>query len=526
MNLMNKNGLVIRLAIIVVFAASAVGFFATQIFYRITYINEVALTKQKIEQLNLTVSATVSIATYLVDEELMREVVNGLVSNDIIKSVAIVTDGLRISSVDAQENDTTLNFVLFSPFEATREVGTLHITPNFTFIEQGAKKIGFDNAIATAVQVTVVTVIIILVAYFIITNPIIKVAKELHRIRPGTKERIHLPKNHQESEIGTLVKDINGLLEKTEFQIEEERNLRNEVQRLSKHFQMLFEYSTSPIVLTEQNGNILLYNRSFSSLLKKINQPLKKNFGLYLKDLFHESEHVEQQVKTILDAGEISTGEFQMLNQQASEDVWVQAIISATIDKNYKAHYQITLHDISQRKQQLESLSHKAHTDDLTQLLNRRGAEQALNSFIANATPFVLLLLDLNKFKPINDIYGHETGDDILRHIAAQLSKSLRRRDILSRWGGDEFVIVLPNLTLEEAKEVSEKIYQHIGVSYFVEKHNISLSVSASIGGVLFPDGEKTLHALIEKADNAMYRTKELQKSGERCFVTFFSELS
>lgn len=523
---MNKNGLVVRLAIIVILAASAVGLVATQIFYQITYNNEYGYSIEKIEQLHQTVSSTASIATYLEDEELVREVVKGLVSNDIIDGVAVTTPALKVTSQKFINNENTKRFILFSPFEESRVVGTLSITPNIEYIKFRAREIGVDNSVTTIAQIAIVALVIILVTYFIITKPIIHIANVLHNIRPGTNERVPVAKSHEKSELGSLVHDVNLLLEKAEFQISEERNLRNEVLRLSKHFQMLFEHSSSPIVLSEPGGDILLYNRAFMNILQQLDMPIKRNFGSYLIELFSVPDGFEESVTQALENEGSFSGEFKLASAVKDQALWVQTIITATVDDNYNKRYQITLHDISQRKKQLESLNRTANTDALTKLLNRRGAEKSIRSLIQSRTPFTLFLLDLNKFKPINDIYGHDAGDEILKHIANKLMDELRRRDLICRWGGDEFLVVVPNLNKIEAFEVATKAYYAIATPYFVEKYQVELSVGASIGGVAYPEDDMMFEGLIDKADAAMYHTKALQKQGVQRTITFFKELS
>ena len=522
---MNKNGLVIRLAIIVIFAASAVGFLATQVFNRITYLNELSLGKNKIEQLHNTVSSTASIATYLEDYELVTEVINGLVSNDIVKGVKIKTSNLVVGSKGYSETIDTAEFQIFSPFEDERVVGTLAITPNLLHIENRAKKISFDNSIAIFLQASLVTLIIIIVAYAVITKPILRIERRLHKIVPGTSERIEIPRHHNKSEIGSLAADINLLLDRTESQLEQERNLRDEVERLSKHFKTLFEKSTSPIILTEPKGNILLYNEAFSSLLKRINIPLKKNYGPYLRELFIDQYELNNVVEIAFGNEEIASGEFRLINNESKKDVWVQSIVTSSMSDDYKEHYQITLHDISKRKLQLDNLDEEAKTDELTKLLNRRGAEQKINSLISSNTPFALILLDLNKFKPINDTHGHEAGDKILIHVASQLTTGLRQRDILSRWGGDEFIIVLPNLPHNEIEDIAIKIKEHIEAPLYIPVKNISLSIGVSMGVAFFPDDHLSLKDIVQSADKAMYWSKENQHKDKKNYFCLYQDL-
>ena len=508
----------------VIFAMLAVGLIISQVFLRITYLNEFETGQHKIEQLYKTVSSTASIATYLEDSELVQDVISGLISNDIVNGVSISTEQLKATSDNFIENQSTQTFALYSPFEKDRQVGRLVITPNLEQIKKRADKISWDNQVAITIQATIITFIIVIVAYVIVTQPIISIAKRLHVLRIGSSERIILPNFHKKSEIGLLVGDINSLLDRTSQQISEERKLRLQVEKLSRHFKLLFENSNSPIVLSEPNGDIILYNQSFSDILSRLKIPLKQNFGPYLRELFDNQTGLDQLIETAFNNNEIASGEFKLGYSDSDKPVWVQTIVSSTVTEDYREYYQITLHDISLRRLELEQLDQKAHTDELTKLINRRGAEQQIKRLIHQKIPFAVLLLDLNKFKPINDIYGHDIGDEILNYVSTQLTKCLRRRDLLSRWGGDEFVIVLPKLNKEEVTNVCDKIIHNIEKPYFIKKDDISLTVSASIGASFYPDDNLTLEKLVKAADIAMYQRKENRASKDN--VVFYDGLT
>lgn len=523
---MNKSGLILRLTVVVIFSMLAIGLIISQVFFRITYLNEFEAGQHKIEQLYKTVSSTASIATYLEDSELVNEVISGLISNDIISGVSISTEQLKTSSDNFIDSPSTQTFALYSPFEKDRQVGSLRITPNIENIKTRADKISWDNQVAITIQSTIITFVIIIVSYVIVTQPIISIARRLHELKIGSDERISLPAFHNKSEIGLLVGDINVLLDRTTNQISEERILRMQVEKLSRHFKLLFENANSPIVLSEPNGDIILYNRSFSDILSRLNIPLKQNFGPYLRELFNNKTELDQVIETAFNNNEIASGEFKLDYLDNKQAVWVQTIISSTITEDYREYYQITLHDISLRKKELEQLDQQAHTDDLTQLVNRRGAEQQIKRLIHQQVPFAILLLDLNKFKPINDIYGHDVGDEILSYVSTQFTLCLRKRDLLARWGGDEFVIVLPNIDKKETKNVCKKIIQNIEKPYQASNIDHQLSVSASIGASFYPNDKVTLEELIKTADKAMYQCKEINKVTPNTSVIFYDDIT
>jgi diguanylate cyclase (GGDEF)-like protein/PAS domain S-box-containing protein len=522
---MNKSGLVIRLAIVIAFTAVIVGLITTQIFYRFTFLNEQALAEQSIHQLYNTVSPTASIASYLGDEELAEEVVNGLISNDIITSVAIEADVIMVTSNNYKRLNETIEFVLFSPFQKERQVGTLFVNTNEEFIATKANNLSTTNTFVVAVEAFIITIISILVTYSVITRPILSIGKALHSISPGTNERIDKPTSHQESEIGQLVDDVNDLLVKAEQQMVREKSLRNEVQVLESRFRMLFENATSAIVLVEPQGDILLYNETFEGLIEKLQLPLKKNYGNYLQDLFIMKKELHEQIQIAFSNNESATAELELISQY-EEKIWMQVVVTPLITDDYQENYQITLHDISKRKQQISLLDQKANYDSLTNLLNRQATEQHLNQLITTKAPFALIMMDLNDFKPINDIFGHDAGDEILIHVASQLLKNLRKADVLSRWGGDEFVIVLPNACKEEVINVCGKLASTLSKPHNLSQHNKSVFVTASMGVSFYPDDQVELLELIRAADKAMYQVKKEKSADNTLYLAFANDLA
>ncbi|MGP0170578.1 sensor domain-containing diguanylate cyclase [Pseudomonas sp. NCHU5208] len=152
-----------------------------------------------------------------------------------------------------------------------------------------------------------------------------------------------------------------------------------------------------------------------------------------------------------------------------------------------------------------------ATTDALTELPNRRGfdilAEKALQEAQRDNSPLCAVLLDLDNFKQINDQYGHLAGDEVLRRFAEQLRGALRQSDILCRWGGEEFILLLKNTEHQAAHELAEKLRQRCAEQrYPVEGER--LQVTVSLGLSQWQTGE-SLHALLGRTDRALYRAKQ-----------------
>lgn len=154
-------------------------------------------------------------------------------------------------------------------------------------------------------------------------------------------------------------------------------------------------------------------------------------------------------------------------------------------------------------------LQRQAHIDPLTGLLNRRAIENRL-TFELEApldpqAPGAVLMLDLNDFKGINDQHGHLCGDQVLKKTATLMRNTLRVDDIIGRWGGDEFLVVLPSTTLEQAQEISLRIAQTLHEDYPPDTACTRVGVSIGVVGM---DRFRTLKGLVHAADTAMYQAK------------------
>ena len=167
------------------------------------------------------------------------------------------------------------------------------------------------------------------------------------------------------------------------------------------------------------------------------------------------------------------------------------------------------LHAMLRRHQ--ASIEALATLDSLTGLPNRRSfdllAAQALQEAQRNCAPLVALLIDLDHFKALNDTHGHLAGDEVLRQFANVLQGSLRQSDILCRWGGEEFIVLLREIEGRQALDVAEKIRRRTEqLTFSYDEQPLRLTTSIGLSGLQPGD---TLHALLTRADRALYRAKQ-----------------
>jgi len=186
-------------------------------------------------------------------------------------------------------------------------------------------------------------------------------------------------------------------------------------------------------------------------------------------------------------------------------EVWVR-IVGEPVGTDFS----VTLIDITQRKRNETKILADALRDPLTGILNRRGFEKHATEAIGNNAKSAVLYLDLNHFKSINDRFGHQAGDALLKAFGHRLEFCLRPEDILARLGGDEFAIVLPGVSLDDAKHVARRLIDTAFEAYIIQGQEIECA--ASVGIALMPEHGEDLWHLVSVADQAMYKSKQISK--------------
>lgn len=167
-----------------------------------------------------------------------------------------------------------------------------------------------------------------------------------------------------------------------------------------------------------------------------------------------------------------------------------------------------------------QAVSRQARQDTLTGLPNRRGLDERLEAEIVQTSRtggvFSVMMLDVDGFKQVNDTWGHEAGDEILRQVASALIGTVRSSDFLARYGGDEMTLILPGTDLTQAQVVVRKIQEHMQTLHLSLPAGQTVTLSLSGGIALYPRHGETAASLMRAADEALYRAK---RAGRGCFV-------
>lgn len=169
---------------------------------------------------------------------------------------------------------------------------------------------------------------------------------------------------------------------------------------------------------------------------------------------------------------------------------------------------------------EIEMLRHDVLTDPLTGLGNRRAlsmiAESRFAAIQSTTTGFALLMADIDHFKKVNDVHGHDVGDRILKMVANTLGAAVRPLDAAVRWGGEEFILLCPNVTMENLPAIAERVRMVVEHSWIDLDDGTTLAVTISLGAALAKKDD-TLEALVHRADERLYRAKH--EGRNRCVV-------
>jgi two-component system, cell cycle response regulator len=189
-------------------------------------------------------------------------------------------------------------------------------------------------------------------------------------------------------------------------------------------------------------------------------------------------------------------------------DVWTSSTVAPELIARVRVAYRTRqVLDLALRR--YSDLEDLAYRDELTELPNRRGAMRQIDVLISRARrhghQLALLLIDADRFKAVNDEHGHAVGDVVLREIAARLRERVRREDVVGRWGGEEFVVALPETTPDGAAAVAESLRSAIAQTAIAAEASV-LDVTVSIGVAAWTGQE--IEDLIERADRALYAAK------------------
>lgn len=326
----------------------------------------------------------------------------------------------------------------------------------------------------------------------------------VHRLKSGEMRQVEVYS-------GPVEIDKRKLL----FSIIHDVTERHKLEASQRLAQSVFDAAGEAIVVSDADNRIVAVNPAFSRITGYLSSEVMGRNPALLALGQHDKTFYRNMWQRLL---QDDRWEGEIRNRRKDGQLYVEWLKIALVrDENGKPQQFVAMFsDVTEKKRQEEEVWHQANFDGLTGLPNRRLLDDRLDRALAQAvrrhTVLAVLYIDLDHFKPVNDVYGHGAGDDLLRQVAQRLRNSLRDEDTVARVGGDEFVAVLPDLAVTEAAaRAAEKVIAAISAPFRIWEHYVE--ISCSIGIALYPRDAEDSIALIEKADSALYRAKQAGRS-------------
>jgi len=270
----------------------------------------------------------------------------------------------------------------------------------------------------------------------------------------------------------------------------------------------------SPIgvsVSRRDDGCIIFVNTRFAEL---IGLPREKLIGSRARDYYLDSHQRLRVLERLRGGGGVTNMEVQFRRADGSP-FWTLFTVNQAVIQGTAVNL-AWIYDYTERRSMEEALRDMASRDPLTGIFNRRSFMDMARAQLARAhrfhEPLSVFVLDVDHFKRINDTFGHATGDDALRMVAAGCQAILREYDILGRLGGEEFVVVLPGATADESRVVAERVRRHLA-RMPIEAPDGTFRLTVSIGIAGLEGATDTLERAIHRADLALYRAKHLGRN-------------
>nr|WP_321396661.1 diguanylate cyclase [uncultured Desulfobacter sp.] len=261
-------------------------------------------------------------------------------------------------------------------------------------------------------------------------------------------------------------------------------------------------------------GNLTFYNDAFSRIFRQDKQNLNQiNFRNLLNDddVKNASKRLKHLYKTGISIKSIET-EFRLGNGQK---IYLESSVSLIKNNNGNAvGFRGISRDVTEQRESSKKLLHMVYHDSLTGLLNRKAFHENLEKELTYADRYkqqrVVMYVDLDKFKKVNDSFGHDAGDHLLQGFAHRVKKVLRDTDLVYRLGGDEFAIILTNPEDTAPDIIAQRIIDVMAQPFYLKSHTIDF-VTTSIGISFYPSHASDAETLLQCADKAMYEAKKMR---------------
>jgi diguanylate cyclase (GGDEF)-like protein/PAS domain S-box-containing protein len=473
---------------------------------------------------------SVTEAAYLLDEDFAKKVLLGLMrSNDFHKTELRDDLGKVLASTYRPLVPLSFRWVSEKIFrglplqfslplvhnERLSPVGTLTVEIDSGVVKNSFIQRNVRLILTSLMSALLLGVTIFMLFYFQISRPLSRLIERLSLLDNDENDPVQLQfkQTAREDELGILARTITALWHKR-------RKVETKLAKSEAYFKAVLHQSSESMLLTDLNGKILDSNDQTCRLLGYDTETL---LTLNIQEI--DPEQTPSLLKQWSDASIQKAKTYDADYFRKNGDRFPVEVCGNIITLDQDDYFLASFRDITQRKKDEEQVKFLAYYDSLTNLPNRRFLNQNLEKVITQAREkgYVggLIFLDLDRFKSINDSMGHHVGDSILEEVAQRIISALSESEIAVRIGGDEFVLLLPELgeNFEEARykvtQLAESLLFKLSQMFRLDETDVF--ISASIGISLFPFENEDDAQILRQADTAMYEAK-MKGRNQYCF--------
>lgn len=303
--------------------------------------------------------------------------------------------------------------------------------------------------------------------------------------------------------------EIEGLV-LVAFDITERKRAEKALKDSEKKYRDILSAMEEGYYEVDLEGNFVFFNDSFCEILGYTPEELKKN---NYKSLYQDHHKIQQAFKRVYQTGKpTKAADWKVKTNQGKELILESSISLRHDEEDNVLGFRGVVRDITERKKAEERIRYLSFHDALTGLLNRAYLEEELKRLdTERQLPVSVIMADLNGLKLVNDTYGHEMGDELLKSAAYVLQKSCRKEDIIARWGGDEFVVLLPGVDADGVQNICKRLNK-ISNSAYVQ----DIPVSMAAGVAVKDKAGKLIGEILKEAEDDMYRQKLVESRSNR----------
>ncbi|MBK1679489.1 putative bifunctional diguanylate cyclase/phosphodiesterase [Rhodocyclus tenuis] len=504
-------------AVAVVSSAIGVGLIFIGITAWVTHERAQQQTSQRLGELLGTVESTASIACFVEDQALARELARGLLKNSEALAVVIRSNSGELASARrsgvgeialARAAEARIRRPIVSPFNSALTVGEILLDPDPEAVERTViEEVRFIGILLWLLLAALVSVIAFVMLRQIV-RPIQGLSLQLHRMDAAAGDRLAIGRVDPGAELGGLVADVNALADQLVASLDDERKLRIQREFDEKKYRAIFDNAETGIFIARRDGVVESRNPALARLFELPAYLSVDSAGISLLTLpWQQPSSLPELLARCVDENLTLAADLEFLHGDGNTR-WLNVVLSPIGDERVQG----VVSNVTERRQAEDSARHQAVTDPLTGIANRPGLEQQLQAEMQHCTSgsengFAFLLIDLDGFKRINDALGLPVGDSILKAASSRILSCLKDSDIVARMGGDEFAAILPRIDDEAlAASVGERIVRALRRSY--DGHGTPIQLGASIGITLFPGDGADLPTLLRNAELALDRAK------------------